>query len=102
MRPKRLCLVPELWNSDGQFAKSKFSYSLKFSFDAVVCSFQALREHACFPDYAHEIGVSYPAGKNMHVYMGGNAGSGGLSQVHAQIQAVRVVELTQDSIKPLG
>ena len=61
---------------------------------------QQLRQHAGFADDGHEIGVGHPARQGVHVDVAGNACTGGLADVHADVQTVGMVELVERS--PVG
>ena len=70
--------------------------------NADVSLVKVFGEHAGFADDAHEIRVGHPAGKHVHVDVSGDAGPGGLADVHAEIDSVGMIELAQDAFHALA
>jgi hypothetical protein len=58
---------------------------------------ERFRKDSGFPDDGHEIGVGEPAGKGVHMNMSGDSGARGLPNVHSEIDALRIVEITKDA-----
>ena len=54
--------------------------------------FEFFREDSGFGDGGHEVGVAVPAGKDVHVDVAGDSGSGAFSYVHAYIEAGGLVD----------
>ena len=63
---------------------------------------QFLGQHSCFADDAGEIRVRDPAWQNVHVDVSGHAGACGLSDIHAEIDAVGPIQRPQHRLHPLG
>ena len=57
--------------------------------------FEFFREDSGFGDGGHEVGVAVPAGKDVHVDVAGDSGSGAFSYVHAYIEAGGLVDFPQ-------
>ncbi len=70
--------------------------------DAARGFFQGFRQDASFGDHAHEVGVGHPARQHVHVDVSGDTGSGGLADVHSQIDAIRAIELAEHAFQALG
>src|SRR5438552_19159557 len=68
---------------------------------AVSCR-QVFGEHACLANGRNEIRVARPARHDVHMYMIGDAGSSGTTQIHSQIETVRVVSLAERTLATLG
>ena len=59
-------------------------------------------EDAGFADDAGEIGVGDPAREDVHVNVSGDAGARGLADIHAEINAVGMVERAENGFHALG
>ena len=70
-------------------------------FDPLVRRRQVFGQHAGFGDHAHEVGVGDPSWQDMHVDVPGHAGARGLTQVHPQVETVRLVELAENAFQLL-
>ena len=53
-------------------------------------------------DGGHEVGVAGPARQDVHVEVFGDSGSGGASEIHADVEALRAVGLAQSRLAELG
>src|SRR5581483_4452201 len=65
--------------------------TVKFFTNAAIGRFQRLGIYPGFTDYAHEIGVGDPARQDVHVDVTGHSSSCGLTKVHSQIEAIRMI-----------
>src|SRR6185437_16797794 len=63
---------------------------------------EGLRQNAGFCDNGHEVGVSAPSREGMEMDVVGDAGSGGLTEVHAEVEAVGMVDLAEAEFDALG
>ena len=63
-----------------------------------VCCGQRLRDCAGLADGRHEVDVADPAGKYMHVVMARDARTGGFAEVHAEVDAVRSIDLADSRL----
>ena len=70
---------PSVWKMDSKFA---------------ICRGEVFRVDACFADGGHEVGVAYPAGHDVQVNVVCDACSGGVAQIHAEVETVRAIGLT--------
>ena len=68
----------------------------------VVSRRQVFGKHARLANRRHEIRVARPARHDVHVYMIGDAGAGSTSQIHSQIETVRVVNFAESCLTALG
>ena len=63
---------------------------------------QGFWDRPCLPDGGHKIRVAVPAGKHVHMKMSRDAGTGGSSKVHPEIDAVGEVDFTQGGLASFG
>ena len=56
---------------------------------------QGLREHPRLAHHLFKIGVGYPAGQHVHGDVPGDSGPGGLPDIHAQVDAIGTIKLSQ-------
>ena len=62
---------------------------------------QRLRQNPRLAHHRHEVRIRHPARQDVHVDVSGDAGAGGFADVHAQVDAVGVVEFAQDCLHAL-
>jgi hypothetical protein len=63
---------------------------------------QVFGKHARLANRRHEIRVARPARHDVHVDVIGDAGSPGTSQIHSQVETVRVVNFAESRLATLG
>ena len=66
--------------------------SLKFTSQLLEGRRQRFRQRPCLSDARHEVGVTDPAGKHVHMIMPCNPRTGRLAEVHPEINAVWVID----------
>lgn len=57
---------------------------------------------ACFADGGHKVGVAYPAWHEVEVDVIGDACSGGVAEVHAEVEAVGAIGFPQGRLGAFG
>lgn len=63
---------------------------------------QVFGEDTGFADGGHEVGVTGPAGQGVEVEMSGDAGATGFADIHAKVEAMRLVEALENLLRALG
>jgi len=63
---------------------------------------QRLRHGTGLAEGCDEVYVAEPAGQNVHVKMSGDAGTGGFPKVHADVEAIGVIDLFKCGLRSLG
>ena len=77
-------------------------FALKSFSDAAAGFVEIFRQNAGFGEGGHEVGIAGPARQGVEMKVSGDTGTGGLAQVHAEIDAVRAIELGEDAFHALG
>lgn len=59
--------------------------------EPIVAFFERLRKYANVSHYSHEVGIAFPAGDDMPMYVAGDSGSGGSAEVHSNVETIGTI-----------